>query len=55
MPDADEWEAFFDNLRPATALRQAALVAGIRPEVVYPRRRADRAFAHRTDQHRTVR
>ncbi|MFE2554176.1 hypothetical protein ACFXGI_37555 [Streptomyces sp. NPDC059355] len=53
-PDADAWEAFFDNLRPGVALRQAALAAGIRPEVVYHRRRADRAFAHRTDCQRTA-
>ncbi|MFJ3205678.1 hypothetical protein [Streptomyces sp. NPDC086989] len=54
-PNADEWEAFFAHLRPGVALRQAALAAGIRPEAVYHRRRADRAFARRTDQHRTVR
>ncbi|MFJ3204789.1 hypothetical protein [Streptomyces sp. NPDC086989] len=54
-PDPDEWEAFFNNLRPGTEPRQAALAAGIRPEVVYHRRRADRAFAHRIDQQRTGR
>ncbi|MFE6848656.1 hypothetical protein [Streptomyces sp. NPDC057686] len=43
------------NLRPGVALRQAALAAGIRPEAVYHRRRADQAFAHRTDQQRTTR
>ncbi|WP_369780159.1 hypothetical protein [Streptomyces sp. R33] len=54
-PGADDWEAFFGNLHPGVALRQAALAAGIRPEAVYHRRRADRAFAHRTDQQRTAR
>ncbi|KPI34134.1 hypothetical protein OV450_6045 [Actinobacteria bacterium OV450] len=54
-PAAEDWETFFGALRPGVALRQAALAAGIRPEAVYHRRRADRAFAHRTDQQRTPR
>ncbi|MFE2146870.1 hypothetical protein ACFXA3_34975, partial [Streptomyces sp. NPDC059456] len=53
-PDAEDWEAFFGNLRPGVALRQAALAAGIRPEAVYHRRRADRAFARRTDRQCTA-
>ncbi|MEV6584116.1 hypothetical protein AB0M92_39010 [Streptomyces sp. NPDC051582] len=54
-PGTDEWDAFFRALRPGVALRQAALAAGIRPEAVYDRRRADHAFAHRTNQQRTTR
>ncbi|KOU24253.1 hypothetical protein ADK52_14260 [Streptomyces sp. WM6372] len=45
-------DTFFGNLRPGVALRQEALAAGIRPEAVYHRRRADCAFALRTDRQR---
>ncbi|MEU8842960.1 hypothetical protein AB0D97_28130 [Streptomyces roseus] len=54
-PGTADWDAFCRALRPGVALRQAALAAGIRPEAAYDRRRADHAFAHRTDQQRTTR
>ncbi|WP_406187386.1 hypothetical protein [Streptomyces sp. NBC_01006] len=54
-PGADNWEAFFGN--PALVSHCAKLhwPRGSGPRPVCHRRRADRAFAHRTDQQRTPR
>ncbi|MEU8779103.1 hypothetical protein [Streptomyces sp. NPDC048606] len=45
-----QWDVFFSTLRTGIALRQAALTAGIRPEIVYERRRADEDFARLTNR-----
>ncbi|THA30051.1 hypothetical protein [Streptomyces sp. A1547] len=44
-----QWTAFYEHLAALGVLRQAALAAGIRPEMVYDRRRSDTDFAKQTD------
>ncbi|MFF1497619.1 hypothetical protein [Streptomyces sp. NPDC058304] len=44
-----QWTAFYKHLAAHGVLRQAAFAAGIRPETVYDRRRADTDFAKQTD------
>lgn len=50
--DEEQWKEFHRQLRKGLVLRQAALAAGIEPEVVYHRRRSDPGFAEKTNRQR---